>query len=130
MTPSTRKVIGTDQAPRPVGPYSQAIQVGNTLFVAGQLGLDPATSKLVEGGVQAQARQALQNLAAILEAAGGSLAHVVKTTIFMDNLDDFGQVNEIYGTFFSESPPARSTLEVARLPLGGLVEIEAIAVIE
>jgi len=125
-------VIQTAQAPAAVGPYSQAILVTTTrtLYTAGQLGMDPQTGHLVEGGVAAQTRQALHNLQAILETAGASMRQVVKTVVFLKNMDDFAAMNEVYAAFFPEQPPARSTIEVARLPKNGLVEIEAVAVIE
>ncbi len=125
-------VIQTAQAPAAVGPYSQAIHVTTTqtVYTAGQLGMDPRTGNLVEGGVAAQTRQALHNLQAILEAVGASMRQVVKTVVFLKNMDDFAAMNEIYADFFPEQPPARSTIEVARLPKNGLVEIEAVAVIE
>ena len=121
-----RKVISTSQAPAAIGPYSQAIRSGNLLFASGQLGLDPATGALVDG-IEAQARQALTNLQAVLAAAGGSVANVVKTTIFLADMADFATVNAIYGEVFRHEPPARSTVQVAALPKGGLVEIEVIA---
>lgn len=124
----TRQIIATPDAPAAIGPYSQAVSTGALVFTAGQLGLNPATGKLAEG-VEAQARQAMANLAAILAAAGSSLDRVVKTTIFLQNLSDFAAVNTIYGAAFSATPPARSTVQVAALPLGGLVEIEAIALV-
>ena len=119
-------VIQTAQAPAAVGPYSQAILVTTTrtLYTAGQLGMDPQTGNLVEGGVAAQTRQA------ILETAGASMRQVVKTVVFLKNMDDFAAMNKVYADFFPEQPPARSTIEVARLPKNGLVEIEAVAVIE
>ncbi|OPZ70843.1 MAG: Enamine/imine deaminase [bacterium ADurb.Bin478] len=125
-------VIQTAQAPAAVGPYSQAILVTTTrtLYTAGQLGMDPQTGNLVEGGVAAQTRQALHNLQAILETAGASMRQVVKTVVFLKNMDDFAAMNKVYADFFPEQPPARSTIEVARLPKNGLVEIEAVAVIE
>lgn len=123
----TRAVIATDQAPAAVGPYSQAIWAGNFVFTAGQLGLDPTTGKLVGGGVEAQTRQALTNLSAVLEAAGTSLANVVKTTVFLQDIGDFQAMNGVYAQFFAVDPPARSAVQVAALPLGGLVEIEAAA---
>jgi len=125
----TRTVISTDKAPAAVGPYSQGIQIGHFLFTAGQLGMDPATGKLVEGGVEAQTRQALTNLSAVLEAGGTSLAHVIKTTVFLQDIQDFQAMNGVYAQFFTADPPARSAVEVAALPLGGLVEIEAVAAI-
>lgn len=125
----TRTVIATDKAPAAVGPYSQGIQTGSFLFTAGQLGMDPATGKLVEGGVEAQTRQALTNLSAVLEEGGTSLAHVIKTTVFLQDIQDFQAMNGVYAQFFTADPPARSAVEVAALPLGGLVEIEAVAAI-
>lgn len=121
-----RKVISTSQAPAAIGPYSQAIRSGNLLFASGQLGLDPASGNLVEG-IEAQTRQALTNLQAVLATAGGSVANVVKTTIFLADMADFATVNAIYGEVFRHEPPARSTVQVAALPKGGLVEIEVIA---
>jgi 2-iminobutanoate/2-iminopropanoate deaminase len=114
-------------APVPIGPYSQAIDAGGTIFCSGQLGLDPETKQLVDGGVAAQAKRALENLSAVLEAGGSSLSAVVKTTIFLIDMSDFAAVNAVYATFFPELPPARSTIAVAALPLGGRVEIEAVA---
>lgn len=124
-----QEVVFTEGAPRPIGPYSQGIRAGNLLFTAGQIALT-GDGTLVDGGAAAQARQALINLRAIVEAGGGSLANVVKTTIFLKSMDDFGAVNEVYGEFFTTNPPARSTVEVSRLPKDALVEIEAIAIIE
>jgi len=121
------EAIATDRAPAAIGPYSQAIHAGKLLFVSGQLGLDPATKKLVDGGVAAQARRALDNLAAILEAAEASLDRVTKTTIFLTDMAHFAEVNAVYAEKFGDHRPARSTIAVAGLPLGGLVEIEAIA---
>lgn len=123
---SKRKVISTSQAPAAIGPYSQAIRSGDLLFASGQLGLDPATGNLVDG-IEAQARQALTNLQAVLAAAGAGIADVVKTTIFLADMADFATVNAIYGELFRHEPPARSTVQVAALPKGGLVEIEVIA---
>ncbi|RME44089.1 MAG: RidA family protein [Chloroflexi bacterium] len=125
-----REVITTDKAPAAVGPYSQAIRVDNSVFTAGQIAIDPRTGKLVEGDIQAQTRQVLQNLSAVLEAAGTSLANVVKTTVFLADLSDFAAMNEVYAEFFPDGPPARSAVQVARLPLDALIEIEAIAFIE
>lgn len=123
-----REAVATRAAPAAIGPYSQAIKGKDLVFASGQLGLNPATGKLEEG-VEAQTRQALANLAAVLEAAGTTLNDVVKTTIFLVDLGQFATVNAIYGAVFTDAPPARSTVQVAALPLGGLVEIEAIAVI-
>ena len=124
-----RQVIATSNAPAAVGPYSQAIQSSHLIYTAGQLGMDPEAGGLVEGGVQAQTRQALSNLQAILKAAGSSLSNVIKTTVFLQNIGDFKAMNEVYAEFFPADPPARSAVQVAALPLGGLVEIEAVAVI-
>jgi 2-iminobutanoate/2-iminopropanoate deaminase len=121
-----RTIIATPHAPAAIGPYSQAVSTGALIYTSGQLGLDPATGQLAQG-VEAQARQVMANLAAVLAAAGSSLDQVVKTTIFLQNMADFAAVNAIYGAAFSAAPPARSTVQVAGLPLGGLVEIEAVA---
>lgn len=121
-----RVAIATQAAPAAVGPYSQAIKHGNLVFASGQLGLDPETGKLRDG-LEAQTAQVLANLAAVLDAAGASMADVVKTTIFLVDLSQFATVNAIYGAAFPTPPPARSTVQVAALPLGGLVEIEAVA---
>jgi 2-iminobutanoate/2-iminopropanoate deaminase len=123
-----RSEVQTNDAPGAVGPYSQGIQAGNLVFTAGQIGLDPATGKFVPGGVQAQARRALENVVAVLAAAGTSYANVVKVTVFLADMGDFKAVNEIYAEFFAEPYPARSAVAVKDLPLGALVEIEAIAV--
>ena len=122
-----RQVIHTDQAPKAIGPYSQAIQMGNFVFTAGQLGLDPATGNIVEGGIEAETRRSLQNLSAVLNAAGTSMARVVKTTVFLRDMNDFAKMNAVYGEFFLSNPPARSTVQVARLPKDGAVEIEVVA---
>jgi 2-iminobutanoate/2-iminopropanoate deaminase len=122
----TREIIATSAAPAAIGPYSQAVSTGALVFTAGQIGLNPATGKMAEG-VENQARQVMANLAAILAAAGSNLDQVIKTTIFLQDMADFAAVNAIYGAAFSGAPPARSTVQVAGLPLGALVEIEAIA---
>jgi 2-iminobutanoate/2-iminopropanoate deaminase len=124
-----REVISTDKAPAAVGPYSQAVRVGDFVFAAGQLAIDPAMGKLIEGDVAIQTRQVLTNLSAVLEAAGSSLDRVVKTTVFLKDMGQFKAMNAVYGEFLHSDPPARSTVEVAALPLGALVEIEAIAVV-
>lgn len=124
-----REVIATKKAPGAVGPYSQAIRVGDLVFTAGQLAIDPATGKLVEGGIEKQTRQVLRNIAAVLEAAGSSLGKVVKTTVFLKDMSDFKAMNGVYAEFFAKEPPARSTVEVAFLPLGAPVEIDAIAIV-
>lgn len=125
---SDRTVVQTDQAPAAIGPYSQAIRVGDLVFTAGQVGLDPTSGQLVDGGVAAQADRALQNLAAVLAAAGCGLGLVTKTTIFLADMADFATVNEVYARHLREPFPARSTVAVRELPKGALVEIEAIAV--
>ncbi len=117
----------SQHAPSPIGPYSQAIRANGMMFCSGQVGLDPATGTLVGGGVAAQTQQALQNLTAVLEAGGSSLRMIVKTTIFLVDMNDFPTVNAAYAAFFPHLPPARSTVAVAALPLGANVEIEAIA---
>ena len=122
------KTISTTQAPGAVGPYSQAVAANGLLFVSGQLGLDPATGKFVEGGVEAQAERALDNMEAILKAARLGFKDVAKTTVLLASMDDFAAVNAVYATRFPENPPARAAFAVKTLPLQGLVEIEAIAV--
>ncbi len=122
----TRQAISTNSAPGAVGPYSQAIASGDLVFCSGQLGLDPVSGELVEG-VEAQTERALRNLTAVLDAAGSTLADVLKTTIFLADIDDFAAVNAIYATFMPDPPPARSTFAVGALPKGGRIEIEAIA---
>jgi 2-iminobutanoate/2-iminopropanoate deaminase len=124
---SNRRIATTD-APGAIGPYSQAIDTGSHLFCSGQLGLDPATGTLVEGGITEQTERALRNLGAVLDAAGLSYAHVAKTTCFLADMADFAAFNEVYARFFPEPPPARSTFAVAALPRAARVEIEAIAV--
>lgn len=124
-----RNVIQTQHAPAAIGPYSQAIRAGNLVFASGQLGLDPQTGKL-QDGVEAQARQALANVKALLAAAGTSVERVVKVTLFLANMADFAKVNAIYGEVFNHEPPARSTIQVAALPLGGVVEIEVVALVD
>ena len=123
----TRQAVSTTGAPAAIGPYSQGIDADGLVLCSGQLGLDPATGTLVEGGVEAQAERALKNLGAVLDAAGATFADVVKTTIFLVDIGDFTAVNTVYATFMPEPPPARSTVGVAALPKGGLIEIEAIA---
>lgn len=124
----TREVVSTADAPAAVGPYSQAIHIGNLIFTAGQIPMEPETGRvLAESGIQEQTEQVLRNLQAVLEAGGSSLEQIVKTTVFLQNMDDFGAMNEVYARFFPANPPARSAVEVARLPLGVRIEIEAIA---
>lgn len=122
-----KKVIQTEKAPKAIGPYSVGIQLGQLIFTGGQLGIDPLTGNLVPGGIQAETRQVLNNLQAILEASSSGLDKVVKTTVFLKDMNEFTQMNSIYAEFFTENPPARSTVQVAALPKGGTVEIEAIA---
>ena len=127
----SRTVIAVDGAPRPFAgaPYNQAIEAGGMVFCAGQLGLDPTSGELVGDGVEEQTDRALRNLAAILEGAGSSLGRVIKTTVFVTDLGEFGAINEVYARFFTADPPARSTVQVAALPAGARVEIEAIALV-
>ncbi|MGC8722355.1 MAG: RidA family protein [Acidobacteriota bacterium] len=122
-----KEVVRTDGAPKAIGPYSQAVRAGGLVFCSGQIPLDPATMTVVEGGVAEQTRRVLRNLAAVLDAAGASLATVVKTTVFLKDMNDFAAMNEAYAEFFPSDPPARATVEVARLPKDVRVEIEVIA---
>ena len=124
-----RTVIHTDHAPKAIGPYSQAIRVGDFVYTAGQVPIVPATGDLIAGEIEAQTRQALTNIKAVLEAAGSGLDKVVKTTVFMTNLGDFARMNGVYAEFFPVQPPARSTVQVAALPKGAMVEIECVAMI-
>jgi 2-iminobutanoate/2-iminopropanoate deaminase len=123
-----REVIATDEAPKAIGPYSQAIKANGFVFVSGQIPLDPATQQLVDGDVAAQTERVLQNLSGILKAAGSSLDRVVKAGVFLKNMSDFAAMNEVYGRYFTQDAPARATVEVARLPKDVLVEIDVIAV--
>ncbi len=118
--------VSTEDAPQAIGPYSQAIDAGSFLFCSGQVGLDPATGELVDGGVRMQTDRALRNLQAVVEAGGSSLEDVVKTTVFLASMDDFNAMNEVYAEFFSQPYPARSTVAVKQLPRGALVEVEAV----
>jgi 2-iminobutanoate/2-iminopropanoate deaminase len=120
-------VVATDKAPGAIGPYSQAIKCGNLVYTAGQIPLDPATGKLVEGDIAAQTEQVMKNLQAILEAAGSSFGQVIKTTCFLTNLDDFAAFNEVYARSFTDNKPARSTVQAVRLPAGASVEVECVA---
>ena len=122
-----KSIISTDKAPAAIGPYSQAVKVGNLLFTSGMIPIDPATNTLVEGGIEVQAERALENVKALLEASGSSMDKVVKTVVFIKNMDDFAKVNEIYAKYFTSDFPARSCVEVARLPKDVLIEMEAIA---
>jgi 2-iminobutanoate/2-iminopropanoate deaminase len=125
-----KKVIHTDKAPKAVGPYSQAIRAGNFVFTSGQIALDPSTGKLVKGGIKEQARQVMENLKAVLGAAGTGFSSVVKTTVFLKDLNDFMHFNEVYAEYFPSEQPARSTFQVAGLPLGAMIEIEMTALME
>lgn len=122
-----RKIVATDKAPAAIGPYAQANIIGDLLITSGQIPIDPATGNLVEGDIEAQTKQVFENLKAVLEAAGSGLDKIVKTTCFMDNMNDFAKMNEVYASFFSGDYPSRSAVEVAKLPKGALIEIEAIA---
>jgi 2-iminobutanoate/2-iminopropanoate deaminase len=122
-----KKVIHSDKAPKAVGPYSQAILTGNLLFTSGQIAIDPGSGKLIEGGIQEQARQVMANLSAVLKAAGTDLARVIKATVFLSDINNFAEFNEVYCEYFPSNPPARSAFQVAALPLGAMVEIEMIA---
>jgi 2-iminobutanoate/2-iminopropanoate deaminase len=122
-----REIIKTENAPAAIGPYSQAVRAGGFIFASGQVPIDPKTGVFVEGGIVEQTRQVLNNLKSLLEAAGASLDAVVKTTVFLADMDDFSAMNEVYGQYFSENPPARATVQAARLPRDARVEIEVIA---
>src|SRR5512143_3753764 len=128
-TTEGKKIVSTEKAPKAIGPYSQAILVENLVYTAGQVGLDPVTMELVEGGIEAQTRQVLTNLKYVLESADSGLRFVVKTTVFLQDMGDFTKMNAVYAEFFPENPPARSTVQVAALPKGALVEIECLAML-
>jgi 2-iminobutanoate/2-iminopropanoate deaminase len=125
---TVREIVATEAAPQAIGPYSQAIQIGNFVFTSGQIPIDPKTGVFVEGGIAEQTEQVLRNLAEVLRAAGTGMEAVVKTTVFLADMDDFAAMNEVYGRYFSNEPPARSTVQAARLPRDARVEIDAIAV--
>jgi 2-iminobutanoate/2-iminopropanoate deaminase len=125
----SRKVVHSDHAPKAIGPYSQAIRTDAMVYTAGQIGVDPSTGEFVSNDVEGQTRKALENLQNILQAAGSSISNVVKTTVFLQDMNDFTKMNGIYAEFFGENPPARSTVAVAGLPKGALVEIEVVALI-
>ena len=125
-----KEIVTAEKAPRAIGPYSAAVKAGDLIFTAGQLGIDPESGEFVSGGIEAETRQALLNLQAVLQAAGSSLKSVVKTTVFLRDMNDFGVMNVIYGEFFTEDYPARSAVQAARLPKDGAVEIEAVALLE
>lgn len=128
-TTEGKKIVSTEKAPKAIGPYSQAIRTEHLVFTAGQIGLDPATMEIVAGGIEAQTRQVLTNLKNVLESADSGLNFVVKTTVFLQNLSDFAAMNAVYSEFFPENTPARSTVAVAALPKGALVEIECMSLL-
>ena len=123
-----KKIISTSDAPAAIGPYSQSIRAGSTIYCSGQIPLDPKTGQIISGGIDAQTRRVLDNIAALLKAEGLGFGNIVKTTIFLTNLGDFQTVNEVYGSYFKSQPPARSTVQVSALPKGANIEIEVIAV--
>ena len=125
-----KKIIYTSKAPKPIGPYSQAVHIGNLIFTAGQLGLDPQTNELVSGGIQAETQQALTNIKHILEEAGSSLEKTIKTTVYLRDMNDFATMNKIYADFFSANYPSRTTIQAGALPKNGSIEIEVIATVE
>ncbi len=125
---AAKKIIKTEKAPQAIGPYSQAVEKNGMLFISGQIAINPATGQMVEGDIKAQTRQVLENIKAILEAAGYGFDDVVKSTVFLANMDDFKGMNEVYAEYYKENPPARAAFEVSKLPLGALVEIETIAI--
>jgi 2-iminobutanoate/2-iminopropanoate deaminase len=122
-----KQIIKTENAPKPVGPYSQAVKAGNLVFVAGQVPIDPKTGTIVQGDIKEQTKRVLENIKAILEAANLSMDHVVKTSVFLKSMADFSKMNDVYATYFRSRPPARSTVQAGNLPPGAEVEIEAIA---
>jgi 2-iminobutanoate/2-iminopropanoate deaminase len=124
---TVKDILATDRAPRAIGPYSQAVRAGNLVFASGQIPIDPATGEFVPGGIAEQTEQVLRNLTAVFEAAGLGMDQVIKTTVFLADMDDFTAMNEVYARFFSAKPPARATVQAARLPRDARVEIEAIA---
>ena len=125
----SKKIIATDKAPEAIGPYSVGTVAGNFIFTAGQLGINPDTAELVEGGIEAETRQALLNLQNILHAAGSGLKNVLKTTVYLDDINEFGKMNSVYAKFFVDDPPARAAIQAAALPKGAAIQIEAVAVI-
>jgi len=122
-----KRIIQTPNAPAAIGPYSQAVEIDNTLYISGQVPIDPGSGKIVEGGIENQTHQVLKNIGNILKAAGYSYTDVVKSTCLLQNIEDFGKMNEVYGKFYPENPPARAAYAVKSLPLGALIEIETIA---
>jgi 2-iminobutanoate/2-iminopropanoate deaminase len=126
---TVKQIISTNDAPKAIGPYSQGVRVGNFIFVSGQIPIDPSTGEFVSGGIAEQTERVLLNISAVLSASGTSLENVVKTTVFLADMNDFAAMNEVYAKFFSENPPARATVQAARLPRDAKVEIEVIAVV-
>jgi len=124
-----RDIVSTDRGPKPIGPYSQGVKANGFLYVSGQVALDPKTGEMIAGGIAEQTERVMNNLKGIVEAAGSKLSHAVKTTIYLKDMNDFTAMNEVYGKFFTAAPPARSTVQVARLPKDALVEIDIIAVL-
>ena len=124
-----KDIVTTDRGPRPIGPYSQGVKANGLLYLSGQVALDPKTNEMLIGGIRQQTERVLENIKGILEAAGSNLHHVIKTTVFLKDMNEFPQMNEVYGRYFPAAPPARSTVQVARLPKDALVEIEVIAAI-
>jgi len=124
-----REIVLTDRGPKPIGPYSQAIKVNGLLFVSGQVAIDPKTNEFLGGDLVQQTERTLENMKGIVEAAGSKLSHVIKTTVFLKNMNEFAAMNEVYARYFSTAPPARSTVEVARLPKDALIEMELIATV-
>ena len=124
-----KDIVTTDRGPKPIGPYSQGVKANGLLYLSGQVALDPKTNEMLIGGIRQQTERVLENIEGILEAAGSNLHHVIKTTVFLKDMNEFPQMNEVYGRYFPAAPPARSTVQVARLPKDALVEIEVIAAI-
>ncbi|HXT75920.1 MAG TPA: RidA family protein [Candidatus Eisenbacteria bacterium] len=124
-----KDIVTTDRGPKPIGPYSQGVKANGLLYLSGQVALDPKTNEMLIGGIRQQTERVLENIKGILEAAGSNLHHVIKTTVFLKDMNEFPQMNEVYGRYFPAAPPARSTVQVARLPKDALVEIEVIAAI-
>lgn len=127
MQPNQREIIHSDNAPKAIGPYSVGVRAGQLVFTAGQIGIDPATGEIVSGGIEAETLQVMQNLQNILKSAGSSLEQAIKTTVFLRDINDFSEMNGVYGQYFQSAPPARSTIQVAGLPKGAAVEIEVVA---
>lgn len=127
MAAPIRQAVATDKAPKAIGPYSQAIKAGNLLFVSGQVPIDPATGAIIEGDIAAQTDRVMRNLSAILEAAGASMDHVVRCTVYLADMNDFAAMNEVYGSYFAQPAPARATIQAVRLPKDARVEIDVIA---